>query len=120
MSIHTAEMSIAEMKAHIARLEQEAESATRETIRPTVEHLLTRHTPQPSSKEGSTWVGFSEKVTVTIEGQRYSVNIVVTDVAASEQRKAERKAATDTAKAAEKRNQLLAQLAQLEKVAAGS
>lgn len=117
--IPTAEMSLAELKAFVARLEAEAAQGTREAARPLLEHLMERHTVAPSTAENSTWVGFTDTIQeITHEGRTYSVKVVVTDVAAVAERKAEKKAldvqTREIAKAQAKAAALRAKVAELE------
>ena len=113
--INTAEMSLADLKAHIARLEQEAVNASREVARPLVEHLLTTNVVKPSTAKGSCWVGFkADTFEITVEGTTYKVGVIVTDVAATEAREQEKAAAEKEAKKQEQVGPLLAKLAELQ------
>lgn len=118
-NIHAAEMSLADLKRLVDQMEAEQTSVVVETARPLIEHLLTTHTVQTPTKEGSTWVGFRpDSFDITVDGTTYGVSVIVTDRKATQERKDAKAQADKAAKAQEQHGALLAQLAALEAAAA--
>lgn len=88
-------VSKADLLAMLAVIrEQEQEAKEQENLKyatlltDVVGEILADHTPEPS--ESSAWVGTAaDQIKVTHDGKEYSVKLVITDVAATAERKAE-------------------------------
>lgn len=114
-NIHTAEQSLAALKAQVALMEAEAEAASKEVARPLVEHLLETNTIADSNAKGSCWAGFKAPTfEITVDGKRYKVGVTVTDVARVAEREEEKAAAEKAAKVEKEMGPLLAKLEALQ------